>query len=422
MVFDINNLRHVLFGAFQHIALIPKQPQNSSVEELFCEQSDIELRFGKHHLTAHNPVHILKPQGYFRECRKHEAFSKYILRATEEFVTEVIPVLNVSNFNNWGGHFIDYSKLVDVARNNKTLEKMRKMGNSSDVNSPLMQFHRNGNYYVLGLSAIKEVYPHEIIHNYVWYISSYIDAYNVSRYWMKNKWQTYFASRGIATYRLSELLGLQGYIPRTKYVNLEVKGGRNRFGSFMDVAYGVHYDDYSKLDAMHIITPTLQRSLTSLNLLDALTYEKDHRLNNYNVVLDEKGYATGVCAYDNDAPLTFFVSPSATFQTYAGCSPFVKDSKINRPYLDKRIAIKFLSLKDNDIRNCLKDYCNSLQIWAVCRRLKKIQNAIKVTMDSKNDFLIDNDTWSENTIKEELSNKYGRTYLSLINTIYQNKD
>lgn len=43
-------------------------------------------------------------------------------------------------------------------------------------------------------------------------------------------------------------------------------------------------------------------------------------------------------------------------------------------------------------------------------------------MNSKKYFLIDNDTWSENTIKEELSGKYGKTYLSLINAIYQNKD
>ena len=236
---------------------------------------------------------------------------------------------------------------------------------------------------------------------------------------MKDKWQTYFASRGIATYRLSELLGLYGYIPRTRYVSLAVKGGRNRFGSFMDVASGVHYDDYSKLDAEHIITPALQRSLTSLNLLDALTYEKDHRLNNYNVVLDENGYASGVCAYDNDAHLTFFVSPSPIFQTYAGCTPFVKDGMITRPYLDKKFALHFLSLENSDVHNCLNDYCNALQIWAVCQRMKKIQNAIKVTMKKKKDFLIDSEAWNECTIKEELSGKYGITYLSLINTIYE---
>lgn len=416
MVVNFNNFRHIIFGAFQQIALIPKQPKDSSVEGLCCERGDIELRFGKHHLTAQNPVRIFRPQGYFRECRKHEPFSKYIIRATEEYIAEVIPLLNVS-VENGGG--MDYHQLIDVVRNKKTLEKLRKMGTSADTTSPLMQFHINANYNVLGLSAIKDVYPHDIIHTYVWYIRSHVDAYNASRYWMKGKWQTYFASRGIATYRLSELIGLQGYIPRTRYVNLEVKGGRNRFGSFMDVASGVHYDDYSKLDAEHIVTPALQRSLTSLNLLDTLTYEKDHRLNNYNVVLDEKGYASGVCAYDNDAHLTFFVSPLPSFQTYAGCSPFVKDGMINRPYLDKKSAIQFLHLKNRDIRSCLKEYCNSLQIWAVCRRLKKIQHAIKVTMKKKKDFLIDFEAWGENTIKEELSGKYGKTYLSLINSIYR---
>lgn len=293
------------------------------------------------------------------------------------------------------------------------------MGSSADMSSPLMRFHKKGEYHQLGLETIRDVFDDDLIHMFVWYMRSHIDAYNSARYGVRGKWQTYSTSRGVATYEFSKLLKLEGLIPKTRYVNLEVENGRSRFGSFMDVAEGIHFDEYCNSNRTHIITPALQRGLVMLNLLDCLTYEKDHRLNNYNVVTDKEGFATGVCAYDNDSPLVFFISPSPSFTTYAGCSPIISSGLINRPYLDRGLAERVLSIRSKEIQECLDPYCNKLQIWAVGKRMKKVQAAIKKTIETRPCFLLDKSDWNTDTIQDELSGKWGKTYLGLINNIYK---
>ncbi len=293
------------------------------------------------------------------------------------------------------------------------------MGSSADMSSPLMRFHKKGEYYQLGLETIRGIFDDDLVHTFVWYMRSHIDAYNSARYGVRDKWQTYSASRGVATYQFSKLLKLEGLIPKTRYVNLEVENGRSRFGSFMDVAEGIHFDDYCNSNITHIITPALQRGLVMLNLLDCLTYEKDHRLNNYNVVTDNDGFATGVCAYDNDSPLCFFISPSPSFTTYAGCSPIISNGLINRPFMDRELAERILAIRPKEIRQCLEPYCNKLQIWAVGKRMKAVQAAMKKTIETRPGFLLNESGWNSDTILDELSGKWGKTYLGLIHSIYK---
>lgn len=411
------SLRHRLFEWAQSLLLIPKQPESKLIGTIHCKKEDLENRFGVHHLTAQNPIRVLNPAGYFRECRKHERVDVYLQKAASEFFYEILPL--IPNMTNRGGYKSDYQRIIELFRNRSIIDKFLSMGSSADLNSPLMRFHKKGEYNQLGLETIQGAFDDDLIHTFVWYMRSHVDAYKSARFGARNKWQTYFASRGVATYQFSRLLKLEGMIPETRYVNLEVENGRSRFGSFMDVAEGVHYDNYCKSDALHIITPALQRSLLMLNLLDCLTYEKDHRLNNYNVVTDKEGYATGVCAYDNDSPLVFFFSPSPSFTTYAGCSPIINNGMINRPYMDRDLAKRILCISSKDIRQCLNPYCNSLQLWALCKRMKAIQSAIIKTVETRPDFLLEEEQWNSKTVQEELSGKYGKTYLSLINSIYK---
>jgi hypothetical protein len=283
--------------------------------------------------------------------------------------------------------------------------------------SPLMKFHKYNNYDAIGLAKIQYVLSDELVHAFVWYCRSHIDAYNYCRFLNTEGWQTYNASRGIATYQLALLLGIDEYIPKTYYVNFNVDGKR-KFGSFMEVASGIHFDDYSKLDKNRVITPRIQRALTTLNLLDAITYEKDHRLNNYNIVLDSTGCAVGVCAYDNDSPLCFSLFPSPHFTTSAGCVPIIKDGAFYRPHCDRKIANRLMSITNKDISNALNPYCNKLQIWACQQRISRLKKAIQLSKKLNPNFLIDENGWSETTVEDELSGKYGKTYLCLLKDIY----
>ncbi len=86
-------LRHRLFECAQSLLLIPKQPDVKFVETIRCRKEDLENRYGIHHLTAQNPVRVLRPAGYFRECRRHDRADKYIQKAAAEFFREILPTI-----------------------------------------------------------------------------------------------------------------------------------------------------------------------------------------------------------------------------------------------------------------------------------------------------------------------------------------
>lgn len=85
------NLKHSIFSILQRMVLVPVEPRPVTVRKMSCRAEDYEYRFGKHHLTATNPVHILCPDGYFRECRKHVNLWNYVENTTQEFFKEVVP-------------------------------------------------------------------------------------------------------------------------------------------------------------------------------------------------------------------------------------------------------------------------------------------------------------------------------------------
>lgn len=282
-----------------------------------------------------------------------------------------------------------------------------------------MNFHKNRTFESIGLEEIRNLIPWALINNFVWYSRSHIDAYNSSKGVKNGHWQTYNASRGIATYRMAQVLGLEAIIPATYYVSLNVAGSGIKFGSFMETAKGIHYDEYSHFEKNRVITPQMQRALLNLNILDVITYEKDHRLDNYNIVFDDSGKAVNVCAYDNDSGPCFFISTSPSFITYAGCQPILKSGLINRPHLPKSTADKILYVSKKEVYSALDGYCNTLQKWACWQRLKCIIKAIKKTSAARPDFLLNDSSWTDATLARELSGQYGKTYLCLLNDLFE---
>lgn len=93
----INTLRHKVFEQVRLLFLIPKQPIQNELDYIRCKKEDLENRFGRHHLTAQNPVKVINPPGYFRECRKHERASIYLQKATIDFFEEILPSIPINN-------------------------------------------------------------------------------------------------------------------------------------------------------------------------------------------------------------------------------------------------------------------------------------------------------------------------------------
>ena len=88
-----------------------------------------------------------------------------------------------------------------------------------------------------------------------------------------------------------------------------------------------------------------------------------------------------------------------------------EDNKLNLPYMSKKLSEKILNTTDKDIDIIFKGVLSNDQINSFKIRFNKLKNAIidKIKNDKK--FLLSDEEWSDDTLKEELSGLYGNTYV-----------
>lgn len=70
-------------------------------------------------------------------------------------------------------------------------------------------------------------------------------------------------------------------------------------------------------------------------------------------------------------------------------------------------------MKKSKVREALHPYLNRLQIEMCWSRIKTLKAAIDKMLAMKPEFLLGEEDWSEATMEEELSGRYGRTYLDI---------
>ena len=288
------------------------------------------------------------------------------------------------------------------------------MGSLSNEYSKISRFFKDKDFGLIGLNEPVDEKQASIYSDYAKFIWSEIYNYKLNSDIRKREFQTYNASRSIAFYEVAKLLGLERLIPVTRYCEINGYGDTRRLGALMDEASGIHFDKIALMDRRRMIHPSLQRDLSDLHILDILCYEKDHRPDNYNVILNEENKAISISAFDNDSPMSFFLSSNIHFHSYEGCSPLV-DSRglFNRPFIDVGVYEKLLGLKKNELFDSLSPYLTKRQIAFVWKRARKLTNSIRKATSKGNCRFLKNDEWSEATVEKELGGDFGFTYLSL---------
>ena len=257
----------------------------------------------------------------------------------------------------------------------------------------------------LGLHALPEGLLDVAVY-FVWYMRSVALTLKNQNVVFSKKYSLYNATKSISTCLIAETLGLKRLVTSARWCWLDIEGDRF-FGLISPAAPGERGNDLSNVKA----TSFLQRELMALHVLDAICFQPDHGPNNYNVAFDGEE-PIRICAFDNDNPNTFL--PLSTIKKgLSGCDSFI-DSKgrINRGNFDIELARRILNLDLKETDRRVKPYLNVLQRKALVARIKKIRNAIRKTQYHKKDFLIDSTGWDETTLNEELSGKYGKTYLT----------
>lgn len=220
---------------------------------------------------------------------------------------------------------------------------------------------------------------------FLWCIRSAAINYPFLRIVRGKGYSHFGAVRAVASGVVAKALGLEHLLTDARYCLLKVSDGEEYLGILSPAAPGERM-----LDSGPEPTGELQRELSDLFLLDGLCHQPDHGANNYNVYLREG--KLGVCAFDNDNPMTFFPR---------GWKPvpprYVADTTVR--------ALERLDWKS--LNRQLRPWLNFLQRQAVRRRGKQL------LCWSRQTALV-TQQWNEETLARELRGDFGSTELTRI--------
>ena len=364
-------------------------------------------------------------QYFFREVAKHIGLKDYFIEKIECFMR--LSVKGVAKIN-YGGRFpvqTIFSEPYVLSFQRWINEKMQHSINIQKLSKCDYVLRRekysiwNGGGYIydnlileeIGLGGLFSDFP-EIAPLFLSYMSGTSYCYRINKI---NTWETFYAQRSIATFKLAELLCVEGLITAAKPTCLKTEK-KSIYGVLSPKAEGVRAQDTNNYS-----NPLVQRDLGILWVLDLLCCQTDHAPNNYNLIMSNDNKET-ICAFDNDNMFTFF--PLFDIRRYKAqfCSCLItKDGLVSLPYLDKGFVERILEINIKQITTELKAYLNRLQLIALRIRFHKLRRALIKTIKTRQNFLLNDKDWNANTIDEEIRGEYGITYLKLLLEYQQGK-
>ncbi len=355
---------------------------------------------------------------YFRECPKLCSRSAFMQNAVEVFwrrlhrlginpehFKQALPIkLEFSDATVKSFSAYLTSKMTDRHFIN-TLSKTDRIAQSCRFSVWEPQIYDRAFFKRFGMEDIPEGMD-DIAVYFLWCMRSAAAGYRTLNL-VRGKEYSYFnAVRAVSSRIVAEALGLEHMITDARFCVLHTEDGASIRGFLSHAAPGSRM-----VDSTVAPTGSLQQALGNLQILDLISYQVDHGPNNYNVFLDGEGRAS-VCAFDNDNPTTFFPIPIIS-RPFVGCSSFVDGKgRVQRPFVDKTLADRMAALSVSDLDQRLKPYLNLLQRRALISRIKKLNRVIQRSLRDGNHFLLTPEEWNDATVQQELSGRYGVTYLS----------
>ncbi|MDQ0112688.1 eCIS core domain-containing protein [Paenibacillus harenae] len=208
----------------------------------------------------------------------------------------------------------------------------------------------------------------------------------------------HMAARNVAASRLDKWLGA-GVIAHAEFA-LHESGGSVKSGSFMEKAKGQQAGKF-ETTTIDFADPVLQRSLSRLQLMDALSMQVDRHTGNFFVQTDDSGNVLGVTGIDNDMSFGERTDVHKGVQEYPGLSRFV----------DKDLAERIIALQDDDLVFLVADLLSASEVKALLTRLSSLKAHLKKL--KSDGMLLEPDDWNKQTSDEQLEEK--KSYLNNFN-------
>ena len=249
------------------------------------------------------------------------------------------------------------------------------------------------------------------------------------------------SGRNAAMSRMAGLLGISGILAESETVKVkDKKTGKIFKGNLMKFAEGKsayeateqtgrmvadvtdNIEKRKKL-AMSKFTPTVQRDLCSLQILDYICGQNDRHRDNYFLNTDKDGKYTGVQGIDNDMAFgtgAYFAKYNQEDNTklnmthYSKMRTVVKENgELSIPYMDNQLAKNIEALEETEIIDALEEFIGPMYIEATLKRFREVKNAIvKERSKEKSDVFKKDNEWNDTTAENMLNKTY---FMKLIN-------
>ena len=338
---------------------------------------------------------------YFCECEEHLPIKQYVKEFIEFYFCYI---------------FEDYEYAEsDIKRINQSLEKEDNFSAFINMSGKYncRDLYPGGRLetadpQIVGLDAYEDENYILRLKRFLKYALCKLNSYYQNE---DNNLHIKYSSRALAYKRIAQLLGFGDSVPDCQYAYICIDHEKTIFGLVSENVGGVLASQLSHNERLKRANPILQRCLTSMNVIDYLCVVRDHTKYNYNVLINN-GTVYGLGVFDNDEDGAFPIERTVVVNGAHGESSLInEDGSINRPYLDINIAKRLSKIKIWSLYSNLWSILNYFQIIRVWQRLLVLKKAIRKAESSGKCRVLYDHQWNQETMKEEISGKYGKTYL-----------
>lgn len=274
-------------------------------KHIVCKTGEMEVL----HQCSNNLYRIKTKdaEGYFRPVLRHTDLNSCVRKAVEDYFTVMYPEQTV-----------EWEQVKKTLSDKSSFRKLLHVGNYSDPYSAARKFYLTKDTTVVGIETPLSLQQgSEEWKTFIWNIDHFLKyVMNTIGHHHRNRrggeWEFSNANRQMATEAMAELVGLGYMFPHSEFVVVTTPEGEQMRGTLMENAGGVSTEGISAERSHSVCSPSLQRELIKLSVLDTITFERDHRPGNYNMILDDNDRVSGLSVFDNDAEMTFAPLPAST--------------------------------------------------------------------------------------------------------------
>ena len=380
-----------------------RQPEASVCHNVIrCTSAELEL-VSSSNIIFHVKTHA--EDGYFMPIYKHRPMQTYLQTVANDYYMLLYPDCEAAQ--------TERAAMLECFQDPQNVDRFVRMGSSTAPDSPLSQYLATGDPKVIGLEGFpRNGAAQKRLHAFITkYYGGARHAYLQNSQVGNGRWQTASTNRTMAVEKLAGILGLGQTIPHTEYCVLEVGGQQRCFGQFMACAPGADITQITPQQRKALLSPSLQRALNRLHLMDTLVYEMDHCPENYHLLIQD-GKAKGISVFDNNAAQNFSILWNVSFETIIKCAPFIDaNGYVDRPFVDKELADRVSQVTFGALYRGLKSHLSLLPIISLFVRCRRVSKAIRKSVAAGTVQALSPDQWSEKTLEAEQQWPHGKTYL-----------